>query len=103
MNSKGFGGNNASALILSPNKTLSMLENKYGKAAIKAYQEKNSVVQANAEAIDLKTCQGIERVIYKFGESVMDQSSVSMTQEHIILSEFAKEIELPTSNPYEGY
>ena len=103
LNSKGFGGNNASALILSPNKTLSMLENKYGKAAIKAYQEKNSVVQANAEAIDLKTCQGIERVIYKFGESVMDQSSVSMTQEHIILSEFAKEIELPTSNPYEGY
>ncbi len=103
LNSKGFGGNNASALILSPNKTLSMLENKYGQAAIKAYQEKNSAVKANAEAIDLKTCQGIERVIYKFGESVMDQSSVSMTQEHVILSEFAKEIDLPTSNPYEGY
>ena len=103
LNSKGFGGNNASALVLSPNQTMSMLENKYGAAAIKTYKEKNAVIKANAEATDLKTCHGTERVIYKFGESVMDQSSVSMSQEHITLSEFAQTIDLPMCNPYEGY
>ena len=103
LNSKGFGGNNASALILSPNHTMTMLENKYGPTAIAAYKEKNSLVKAQSEAMDLKTCQGNERVIYKFGESVMDQSSVSMTQEHISLSEFAEPIELPMINPYTGY
>ncbi len=103
LNSKGFGGNNASALILSPNQTMMMLENKYGQAAIKAYKEKNIAVKEKSEATDLKTCHGTERVIYKFGESVMDQSSVSMTQEQITLSEFSQPIELPVCNPYEGY
>ncbi len=55
------------------------------------------------DAIDLKTCQGQERIIYKFGESVMDQSSVSMTQTQIALSAFAEPIDLPMVNPYEGY
>lgn len=103
LNSKGFGGNNASALVLSPNKTLSMLETKYGLSAVNAYKERNAIVKAQAEAIDLKTCHGTERVIYKFGESVMDQSSVSMTQTQITLSEFGQAIDLPVSNPYVGY
>ncbi len=103
LNSKGFGGNNASALVLSPDKTLDMLKNKYGAAAIKSYQEKNTVVREKAAENDLKACQGSERVIYKFGESVMDQSSVSMTPDQISLSEFSQVIDLPVRNPYEGY
>lgn len=103
LNSKGFGGNNASALILSPAKTLNMLKNKYGVAAIDAYKEKNDIVNAHINATDLKTCHGHERVIYKFGETVMDQSHVSMTQDQITLTEFAEPIDLPTVNPYADY
>ena len=103
LNSKGFGGNNASALVLSPHQTRTMLTKKYGAAAMKAYDEKNAKIQAQVDAIDLKTCQGQERIIYKFGESVMDQSSVSMTQTQISLSAFAEPIDLPTVNPYVGY
>lgn len=103
LNSKGFGGNNASALILSPAKTLNMLKNKYGLAAIDAYKEKNDIVNARINATDLKTCHGHERVIYKFGETVMDQSHVSMTQDQITLTEFAEPIDLPTVNPYADY
>ncbi len=103
LNSKGFGGNNASALILSPNQTLTMLENRHGADAITRYQEKNITIKARALETDLKTCQGRERVIYKFGESVMDQTSVSMTTEQLTLSEFAHCIDLPTKNPYGRY
>ncbi len=103
LNSKGFGGNNASALILSPDQTRLMLAHKYGDATMQAYHAKNALIQARCEAIDFKTCQGQERIIYKFGESVMDQSSVSMTQTQVVLSEFAIAIDLPTMNPYVGY
>ena len=103
LNSKGFGGNNASALVLSPNQTRLMLTHRYGAAAMKAYHAKNALIQERIEGIDLKTCLGQERIIYKFGESVMDQSSVSMTETQISLSEFATAIDLPTVNPYVGY
>lgn len=103
LNSKGFGGNNASALVLSPAKTLEMLKNKHGIAAIDAYYAKNQAVKACSDAADIATSQGNERVIYKFGETVMDQSHVSMTQEQITLTEFAEPIDLPTINPYTDY
>ena len=41
INSKGFGGNNASALILSPQQTMKMLETKYGADAIADYWQRN--------------------------------------------------------------
>ena len=103
INSKGFGGNNASALVLSPNQTLSMLKNKYSAEAMVEYNAKNAIIKAKCTAIDLKTCHGDERIIYKFGESVMDKDSVSITEDKITLSEFAQAIDLPTSNPYEAY
>lgn len=103
INSKGFGGNNASALILSPNQTLDMLRNRYGDAALLAYQAKNAFIKINSAERDLKTCHGNERIIYRFGESVMDKDCVSITQQTIHLSAFAKPIDLPVNNPYQAY
>lgn len=100
LNSKGFGGNNASALILSPQQTMAMLSKRHGQATLDQYAAKNHRVKTEAAARDINTCQGDERVIYKFGESVMDQTSVSMTQDSIQLSEFSQKISLPTTNPY---
>lgn len=103
LNSKGFGGNNASGLVLSPTQTLSMLSNKYGEATIKAYHEKNARVRVLAQEADVRACLGDERIIYKFGESVMTQDSVTMTTETLGLTEFKNTIDLPVCNPYEGY
>lgn len=103
INSKGFGGNNASALILSPNQTWKMLKNKYGESILSEYKIKNKRIKAAVDATDLKTCQGDERIIYKFGESVMDKDAVHITEDKISLSEFAQSIDLPTTNPYKGY
>ncbi len=103
INSKGFGGNNASALILSPHQTMNMLTSKYGHAAIQTYQQKNIGIKQTQRAIDQQTCDGKERIIYKFAESVMDHTSVTITQDQIKLSEFDQVIELPTKNPYTEY
>ena len=54
INSKGFGGNNATGLILSPQVTMSMLEKKHGKDVLLKHAEKNEVVK--------KCCRGIRPI-----------------------------------------
>src|SRR3990167_2670215 len=95
INSKGFGGNNATALILSPTQTMKMLTKKHGTKIIDNYKSANIPINKKAKEQDLATCDGNERIIYKFGESVMDESSVIMTNESIKLSEFNQFINFP--------
>ena len=79
-----------------------MLEKRHGKASIAAYHEKNIAVRACSAAFDAATCQGNERIIYSFGESVMDHTALKMTQESMRLTAFSAAIELPTINPYDA-
>ncbi|OAN11442.1 beta-ketoacyl synthase [Photobacterium jeanii] len=103
VNAKGFGGNNATGLVLSPAQTMSMLAKKYGDDAIHAYQAKNQVVSEQAMNADQAACQGKEVMRYHFGESVMDETSVSMTPEQLTLTAFDTAISLPTATPYQDY
>lgn len=103
INAKGFGGNNASALVLSPQKTLAMLQKKYGQLAIAEYLARNVKVRTTTAARDQQACQGQEEIRYYFGESVMDETSVTMTQNSLTLSAFGEAIALPTANPYADY
>lgn len=102
INSKGFGGNNASTVVLSPQQTLKMLTKKYGEQATNEYQLRNAKIKQQSLENDQAACAGNERIIYKFGESIMDQSSVTMSQSAIKLSEFKHTINLP-ENPYQRY
>lgn len=103
LNAKGFGGNNATGLVLSPAQTLTMLGNKYGGKLLDTYFAKNAGVQDKAAANDRAACEGTETIRYEFGESVMDETSVSMSQKALTLSEFEKAIALPQVNPYADY
>jgi len=100
INSKGFGGNNATSLVLSPQQTMTMLSQRYGQAKIKTYWHKNEKIAARQAEVDTQTCQGNERIIYNFGQTMMDPADVTMTTESIRLSEFAEAITLPMVNPY---
>lgn len=103
INSKGFGGNNASSLVLSPHQTLRMLKQRYGQQALSTYRKKNEAVVEQQTVRDAAACQGQERIFYNFGHSLMDASSVTLSQKNIRLSEFAQAIDLPQANPYEEY
>jgi acetoacetyl-[acyl-carrier protein] synthase len=100
LNSKGFGGNNASALILSPEQTQEMLACKHGKKQYAAYLKKNEAVQRKIKALDAEAVAGNERIIYQFGEAVMDAASVALTPTAVKLSGFDAPINLPSQNPY---
>jgi acetoacetyl-[acyl-carrier protein] synthase len=103
INSKGFGGNNATALVLSPQQTLEMLKVKHGSKSIKQYHEKNEKVNENQHQNDEIKCSGQEKVIYHFGNHVLDMEDVRISPTEIHLKNYAKAIQLPTDNPYESY
>ena len=103
INAKGFGGNNATGLVLSPHFAQQLLRNKYGKSAIIDYHRKNDAVLQAAKRYDqLTTAQGITP-IYQFGEQVMDQQDVRLSREQIQLSRYDQAIRLCTTNPYADY
>ncbi|CAG9001221.1 MAG: Beta-ketoacyl-[acyl-carrier-protein] synthase FabY [Candidatus Celerinatantimonas neptuna] len=103
INAKGFGGNNASALVLSPEKTMSMLTKKYGEKRLAQYIDSNEPVRLNVEKADEAATEGQESMIYTFGKSVMDESSVVLGEKQVQLSEFNQAIPLPTDNPFKDY
>ncbi|MBA4696753.1 MAG: beta-ketoacyl synthase [Legionella sp.] len=103
INSKGFGGNNATALILSPQKTMAMLKNKYSSNLLSDYWKKNIDVRDKQALTDAQTCQGNEKLTYRFGENLIDENSVTMTPFSISLPGFSQAIELPSENPYKDY
>jgi acetoacetyl-[acyl-carrier protein] synthase len=103
LNAKGFGGNNASGLILSPKQTMQMLANKHGVDAMDDYKAKNIAVAMTAEQADELSQYGAAPVIYDFGTSTMDKQSVSMTTSHIGLSTFANKIKMPDAAEFGCY
>lgn len=100
INSKGFGGNNASAFILSPDETLKMLGKRHGAASIAAWQKRNEQVAETARQNDENAIKHGVPIIYKFGESVMDENDVTLGQEDMKLTEFAHSISLTGKHPY---
>ncbi len=103
LNSKGFGGNNASAVVLSPEQTLDMLKHKHGSKKLAAHQQKHDEVKREMDALDARAVAGNERIVYQFGEAVMDGSSITMTPSSVKLSAFDIPVDLPTDNPYSAY
>ncbi len=103
LNAKGFGGNNATGLILSPQQTLLMLEAKYGASVVNAYQEKNNQIQQTAATADRNACAGDEKIRYAFGNAVIDETGVNISTEEVRLQGFANAIKLAQSNPYQDY
>jgi acetoacetyl-[acyl-carrier protein] synthase len=86
INSKGFGGNNASALVLSPAKTRQLMAQRHGDAQFNRYRDKNEPVREAQSQNDDKTCREGVQAIYSFGESVMSGDDVAISQNNIKLS-----------------
>ncbi|WP_428243693.1 beta-ketoacyl synthase [Gynuella sp.] len=103
INSKGFGGNNASALILSPQQTQNMLQAKHGHKKMTNYHKLNEAVVEAVAAYDQVAISGSESVIYQFGQSVMDDKDVTLSDKSVQLSQFKNTIEFEFDNDYSEY
>lgn len=101
VNSKGFGGNNATGLFLSPQQTTSMLAKRWGSKAMSAYRQTNEAVEANAQDYDERADNGEISPIYQFGEGVLTGQDLDFATDKLGIPGFAQPVSLEIQNPYE--
>jgi len=101
INSKGFGGNNATATVLSPSVSLAMLAKRHGKQAMDEYREKLINVELAQKNYQESADLGQFNIIYKFGEGLIDDSQLELTADSINMPGFERLIDLPKTNPFD--
>ena len=100
LNSKGFGGNNATASVLSPAIVKSMLGKRYSDQEIAAYETKREQTRDIAAAYDLAASQGDLNIIYNFGNDMIDDADISIDESGVSFKQFEKSVNLNFDNPY---
>ncbi len=101
INSKGFGGNNATGFFLSPRVTEKMLRNRWGDKHMQAYRRRNDVVATAAADYDAGADGDGYPPIYNFGERVLDGDDISISSNEINIPGFGHSVNLNLENPYE--
>ena len=100
LNSKGFGGNNASAAVLAPHIVEAMLAKRYSAAEIDSYQKKRELVRATAAAYEQDALNGNYHFIYHFGEGIIAEDEIDIDRKGLTMSEFKNSVNLKIENPY---
>ena len=100
LNSKGFGGNNATGAILSPATTLKMLTQRHSADALAAHRERCAEVTEAATRYDDRMISEGVSPIYQFGEGVIQGEELELSEESISIPGFPHSVSLDLENPY---
>ncbi|WP_448683389.1 beta-ketoacyl synthase [Pseudomonas nicosulfuronedens] len=92
INSKGFGGNNATGVLLSPAITEKMLRKRHGDAAFTDYQARREATRSAARQYDEAATQGRFDIIYNFGNDMIDEQSIEISDRGIQVPGFSQTI-----------
>ena len=100
LNSKGFGGNNATASVLAPHITEKMLAKRHGEQAMSAYRKRSEAPAERSAAYDARASRGDLDAIYRFGEGLIDESGITLDGAQMSLPGVAGSVSLPDENPF---
>lgn len=103
LNAKGFGGNNASGVLLSPSMTARLLRGRHGRRALDEHRARNEAVREQAAEYDSAALSGDNRVIYHFGENVLEGEDLSLSTEGIGIPGFGRAVQLAATSPYAAW
>ena len=101
INAKGFGGNNATAAVLSPHVTLDMLRRRHGADAVTTHAKRNEAVSERSAEYDGATVSGENATIYNFGVGVVDGEELTISDTRINIPGQDLDIDLSVPNPYD--
>lgn len=99
INSKGFGGNNASATLLSPPVTRAMLQTRYTAAQWTAWEQANESVRERQQAYDDDMIAGKVDPVYKFDQGVLHSGDVELEAHQLLIGDQAVTLDL--TSPYD--
>jgi acetoacetyl-[acyl-carrier protein] synthase len=100
VNSKGFGGNNATGIFLSPSVTRRMLERRHGKAELRDYDRRNEAVATATRDYDARMTRGELKPIYQFGEGVLEGQDLGIDSTAIRVPGYEQPLDLQIPNPF---
>lgn len=101
LNSKGFGGNNASAPVLGPHIAEQMLSRRYGEARMSEYRNKREQVVEKATAYNDAATKGTSRPIYLYDHNVLAGEDLQISDSEIRLPGYENPVDLAVDNPFE--
>lgn len=90
INSKGFGGNNATGVVISPRLAERMLHKRHGADAFAAYLDKREATRAAARDYDARALMGELDIIYNFGNDLIDDRELEVSTEGVKVPGFAR-------------
>lgn len=90
INSKGFGGNNATGVVISPRLAERMLHKRHGADAFAAYLDKREATRAAARDYDARALMGELDIIYNFGNDLIDDRELEVSPEGVKVPGFAR-------------
>lgn len=99
LNAKGFGGNNATGLVLSAGFTEAMLARRHG-ARWNQYLARRERTKAAATTYEQRVDRGEFSPIYRFGEGGIEDADLEINAESIRVPGFGDVIDLALANPY---
>lgn len=100
LNSKGFGGNNATAAVLSPTVTTQMLGKRYGEKAMAEYHQRLETTREQANHYHQQFLKGDYQVIYQYGKNMLADEDIALDSSKITVPGYGKAIDLTKENLY---
>jgi len=98
INSKGFGGNNASATLMSPATTRRMLQARYSAQEWSNWERNNEAVRERQQAYDDGMIAGAINPVYKFDHGVLHDGDVEVGALHMSIGGHTVQVE--QTSPY---
>jgi acetoacetyl-[acyl-carrier protein] synthase len=89
INSKGFGGNNATAWVTAAHVVEQRLAERYGATAMKGWRRRVEATRERAAEHDRAATAGEPRVVYRFDHEVRDASHVRVEKDRVEIDGFA--------------
>jgi len=87
VNSKGFGGNNATATVLSPEVSMSLLEKRHSVDAISQWRTANETVEQSRRDIESLRLSGDWQPLYRFNDGVISDGDVCIESGHLMIGD----------------
>lgn len=103
LNSKGFGGNNATGLLLSPKETQKLLTQRHGTHAISAWRTRCEPGEIQRQAYEQQAQQGRYKPLYRFGENILTGKDLHISDKEIIVPGLNLAVKLHPDESYSAY
>lgn len=100
INTKGFGGNNATGVVLAPKVVRRMLKSRHGDKALSDYEGRLVAVKQSAEAYDESALRGDFNIVYNFGQDMIDDHQLKLGEQEISIPGLDHSIQFAAETRY---